>query len=43
MIEFLAIQVLLGNVTVEQIPVKFRSAVSQKLDEIGGENVIDQT
>ena len=43
MIEFLTIQVLLGNITVEQVPVKFRSAVSQRLCEIGGENVIDQT
>lgn len=43
MIEFLVMQVQMGNITVEQIPVKFRSAVSQKLYEIGGENVIDQT
>ena len=43
MIEFLAIQVLLGNIIVEQIPIKFRSAVSQRLCEIGGENVIDKT
>lgn len=43
MIEFLATQVLIGNITIEQISVKFRSDVSQRLYEIGGENVIDQT
>jgi len=41
MIEFLATQVRLGNATVEQIPTKFRSAVEQRLCEIGGDDVID--
>lgn len=43
MIEFLATQVLMGNVTIEQIPDRFRASVRQKLEEIGGGDVIDQT
>ena len=43
MIEFLATQVLMQNITLDRMPERFRLAVKQRLDEIGGASVIDET
>lgn len=43
MIQFLLTQVLLGNIMLAQVPDRFYREVQQKLAEIGGGDVIDQT
>lgn len=43
MIEFLVTQILLKNITLAQVPERFQAMVQQRLIEIGGGDVIDQT
>ena len=36
MIEFLALQVQMGNITIDQVPARYREAVAERVAEIQG-------
>lgn len=37
MVKFLALQVLMGNITIEEVPEKWREAVKKELEKMDGE------
>ena len=42
MIKFLAMQVQMGKIVVEQLPERLRQSVQEYLLSLGGDNVVDQ-
>lgn len=37
MVKFLALQVLMGNISIEEVPKKWREAVKKELEKMNGE------
>lgn len=37
MVKFLALQVLMGNISIEEVPEKWREAVKKELEKMNGE------
>ena len=37
MVKFLALQVLMGNITIDEVPEKWREAVKKELEKMNGE------